>query len=164
MDTPEKLYYSISEVSETTGVKAYVLRYWESQFSMLRPRKSRGGVRKYRPKDLALVQEIRHLLYDRGFTIAGARRKLLDDRKEGKQVTKPGLDMGPASQPQLVAVPAAVAETAEMLENVPSTRELSRGNKKALSEIRQELLNLKEMLVQNNAARENSREGLNIRS
>ncbi len=82
MEAPAKLYYSISEVSKQTGVKAYVLRYWESQFSMLRPRKSRGGVRKYRPKDLALVETIRHLLYDRGFTIAGARRKILDERKE----------------------------------------------------------------------------------
>ena len=79
----EKLYYSISEVSESTGVKAHVLRYWESQFSMLRPRKSRGGMRMYRAKDVAIVDRIRHLLYERGFTIAGARRQLLADRRSG---------------------------------------------------------------------------------
>ncbi len=85
-DTAEKLYYSISEVSAETGVKAHVLRYWESQFSMLRPRKSRGGVRMYRPKDVELVHEIKDLLYGRGFTIAGARKKLLADRRRASVV------------------------------------------------------------------------------
>jgi len=80
-ETAEKPYRSISEVSRTMGIKAHVLRYWETQFSMLRPRKNRAGVRMYRPKDLELLREIRHLLYDRGFTIAGARRKLLSARK-----------------------------------------------------------------------------------
>jgi len=82
-DAPEKLYYSISEVSDATGVKAHVLRYWESQFPMLRPRKSRGGMRMYRAKDAAIIQRIKYLLYDRGFTIAGARRKLFEDRRSG---------------------------------------------------------------------------------
>lgn len=81
-----KLYYSISEVSEEAGVKAHVLRYWETQFSMLRPKKSRGGVRMYRPKDLELIQEIKALLYGRGFTIAGARKKLLSERRRAESV------------------------------------------------------------------------------
>lgn len=85
-DTAEKLYYSISEVSAETGVKAHVLRYWESQFSMLRPRKSRGGVRMYRPKDVELIHLIKDLLYGRGFTIAGARKKLLADRRRAGSV------------------------------------------------------------------------------
>ncbi len=80
-DTPTRSYYSISEVSKATKVKAHVLRYWETQFSMLRPRKSRGGIRKYRPKDVSLIEEIKHLLYDRGFTIAGAVRKLREERR-----------------------------------------------------------------------------------
>jgi len=80
-DALEKPYRSIREVSEAMGVKAHVLRYWETQFSMLRPRKNRAGVRMYRPRDLELLREIRLLLYDRGFTIAGARRKLLAERK-----------------------------------------------------------------------------------
>lgn len=78
---PDKLYYSISEVGESTGVKAHVLRYWETQFSMLRPKKNRAGARMYRAKDVDLLREIKHLLYDRGFTIAGARRFLLDQRR-----------------------------------------------------------------------------------
>ena len=87
-DALTKSYYSISEVSENAGVKAHVLRYWETQFSMLRPRKSRGGVRMYRPKDVALIEQIKHLLYDRGFTIAGARRKLLEDRRSGERIER----------------------------------------------------------------------------
>jgi DNA-binding transcriptional MerR regulator len=81
--THAKLYYSISEVSELAKVKPHVLRYWETQFKMLRPRKNRAGNRMYREKDLELVLAIRTLLYEKGFTIVGARRKLLTDRREG---------------------------------------------------------------------------------
>ena len=77
-----RIYRSISEVSEMIGVKAHVLRYWETQFSMLRPRKNRAGNRMYRPDDVRMLMRIKELLYDRRFTIAGARRRLLDDRKE----------------------------------------------------------------------------------
>ena len=76
-----KLYRSISEVSEMLDVKAHVLRYWETQFSMLRPKKNRAGNRMYRPEDVRLLLRIKELLYDRRYTIAGARRTLLDDRK-----------------------------------------------------------------------------------
>lgn len=76
-----KLYRSISEVSEMLGVKAHVLRYWETQFSMLRPKKNRAGNRMYRPEDVRLVLRIKELLYQRRFTIAGARRTMLDERK-----------------------------------------------------------------------------------
>jgi DNA-binding transcriptional MerR regulator len=79
-DTPTKLYYSISEVSELTGVKAHVLRYWESEFPSLRPRKGRAGSRRYRQRDIEEVQAIRSLLYDQGFKIAGARKHLLETR------------------------------------------------------------------------------------
>jgi DNA-binding transcriptional MerR regulator len=76
-----KLYRSISEVSEMLGIKAHVLRYWETQFGMLRPRKNRAGNRMYRPEELRTLQRIKELLYERRFTIAGARRKLLDEQK-----------------------------------------------------------------------------------
>jgi DNA-binding transcriptional MerR regulator len=62
-------------------VKAHVLRYWETQFSMLRPKKNRAGNRMYRPEEVRLLLRIKELLYDRRYTIAGARRTLLDDRK-----------------------------------------------------------------------------------
>jgi DNA-binding transcriptional MerR regulator len=79
-------YRSISEVSELVGVKPHVLRYWETQFSMLHPRKNRAGNRMYRPEEVKLLLRIRELLYDRRFTIAGARRRLLDERRETPQV------------------------------------------------------------------------------
>src|SRR5438093_8206161 len=80
-DQDTRLYRSISEVSELVGVKPHVLRYWETQFSMLRPKKNRAGNRMYRPEEVRLLLRIKELLYDRRYTIAGARRTLLDDRK-----------------------------------------------------------------------------------
>ena len=81
-ESDSKLYRSISEVSELVGVKPHVLRYWETRFSMLRPRKNRAGNRMYRPDEVKMLMRIKELLYQRRFTIAGARRRLLDDRKE----------------------------------------------------------------------------------
>ena len=85
-ESERKLYRSISEVSDMVGVKPHVLRYWETQFSMLRPKKNRAGNRMYRPEEIKLLLQIKDLLYARRFTIAGARRRLLDDRKETAQV------------------------------------------------------------------------------
>ena len=81
-----RLYYSISEVSDMIGVKPHVLRYWETQFKMLRPKKGRGGARMYRKRDVEVLFEVKQLLYDHRFTIAGARRKLLDDRASKEQI------------------------------------------------------------------------------
>ena len=72
----KKLYYSISEVSEIAGLKQYVLRYWETEFSQLEPRKNRGGNRIYRSHDIDTIMEIKSLLYDRKFTIKGAQQHL----------------------------------------------------------------------------------------
>ena len=77
-----RLYYSISEVSDLVGVKPHVLRYWETQFKMLRPKKGRGGARMYRKRDVETLFEIKTLLYDQRFTIAGARRRILDGKIE----------------------------------------------------------------------------------
>jgi len=76
MTIPNKLYYSISEVAEMTNVKPHVLRYWESEFPELRPKKNRAGNRSYRDKDIRTVMTIRDLLYQEGYTIAGARNRL----------------------------------------------------------------------------------------
>ena len=73
-----KLYYSIGEVSEITGLKQYVLRYWETEFPQLRPSKNRAGNRTYKRHDLDLISEIQTLLYKRKFTIKGARQYLKD--------------------------------------------------------------------------------------
>ena len=72
----KKLYYSISEVSEITELKQYVLRYWETEFSQLKPSKNRAGNRIYRSHDIDLLMEIKSLLYDRKFTIKGAQQYL----------------------------------------------------------------------------------------
>ena len=85
-----KLYRSISEVSDMVGVKPHVLRYWETQFSMLRPKKNRAGNRMYRPDELTLLMRIKELLYDRRYTIAGARRTLLDERRESPEQVELG--------------------------------------------------------------------------
>ncbi len=73
---PQKIFYSISEASEYTGVEPHVLRYWETKFSKLNPRRVGGNQRKYTRNDLELLYEIVHLLYYEGYTLDGAERKL----------------------------------------------------------------------------------------
>jgi DNA-binding transcriptional MerR regulator len=75
---PAKRYFTIGEVSELCGVKPYVLRYWEQEFTQLRPMKRRGNRRYYQHHEVLLVRRIRELLYDQGFTISGARNRLGD--------------------------------------------------------------------------------------
>ena len=73
----KKLYYSISEVSKLTKLKAYVLRYWETEFTQLKPSKNRAGNRTYRQKDIDLILKIKNLLYQEKYTIEGARIAIL---------------------------------------------------------------------------------------
>lgn len=73
----KKLYYSIGEVSALTNLKAYVLRYWETEFSSLKPPKNRAGNRTYRQKDIDIILEIKDLLYNKKYTIDGARNSIL---------------------------------------------------------------------------------------
>ena len=75
-----KLYYSIGEVSEMTGLKQYVLRYWETEFPTLKPQKNRAGNRIYRQKDIDEILKIKKLLYEEKFTIKGARNQLRLER------------------------------------------------------------------------------------
>jgi len=74
--TEEKLYYSISEVARITRLEAYVLRFWEKEFPMLKPRKNRGGNRIYQKSDIEMINRIKHLLYKENYTIEGARNRL----------------------------------------------------------------------------------------
>jgi DNA-binding transcriptional MerR regulator len=87
---PEKLYFKIGEVSEITGVKPHVLRYWEAEFGTFRPTKSKNQQRTYRRKDIELVLLLKDLLYNQGFTIAGARKKLQERpaRKKSSQTVQ----------------------------------------------------------------------------
>ena len=77
----KKLYYSIGEVSEMTGLKSYVLRYWETEFNQLKPPKNRAGNRTYRQKDIEVILNIKDLLYKKKFTIDGARVVLQEKDK-----------------------------------------------------------------------------------
>ena len=77
-EIPDKRYFTIGEVSDLCGVKPYVLRYWEQEFSQLKPMKRRGNRRYYQHHEVLLIRRIRELLYDQGFTISGARNRLLE--------------------------------------------------------------------------------------
>src|SRR3954468_24093827 len=80
-EIPDKLFFKISEVCEIVGVEPYVLRFWETEFPNLVPQKSKAGHRIYKKKDVENVLRIKELLYDRGFTIAGARKQLSRTRR-----------------------------------------------------------------------------------
>jgi DNA-binding transcriptional MerR regulator len=82
---PDKTYFRIGEVAKITGVKAYVLRFWETEFKMMAPPKSRSKQRMYRRRDIETILKIKHLLYERRFTIKGARRYLLDAAREERE-------------------------------------------------------------------------------
>jgi DNA-binding transcriptional MerR regulator len=83
-DIPEKRYFRIGEVSAITGLKAYVLRYWQTEFSQINPVRSRAGQRLYRKRDIETISEIKTLLYEKGLTIAGARQYLRKRHKESR--------------------------------------------------------------------------------
>ena len=87
---PEKRYFAIGEVARLCGVKPHVLRYWEQEFPQLKPSKRRGNRRYYQREDVYTVRNIRHLLYEEGFTISGARQRLQEFAalKQGKAVTQ----------------------------------------------------------------------------
>lgn len=81
---PAKRYFTIGEVSDLCAVKPHVLRYWEQEFTQLRPMKRRGNRRYYQHHEVLLIRKIRELLYDQGFTISGARNQLMDGRAQGQ--------------------------------------------------------------------------------
>jgi DNA-binding transcriptional MerR regulator len=85
---PHKLFYRIGDVAEITGIKPHILRYWESEFSGLHPRKNRAGQRLYERRDVELVLEIKKLLYEQRYTISGAKKFLA---RQSKRAPKPPL-------------------------------------------------------------------------
>ncbi|MDH3524318.1 MAG: MerR family transcriptional regulator [Acidobacteriota bacterium] len=103
----EKLYYKIGEACKMLDIQPYVLRYWETEFPVLNPSKSKSGQRVYDEDDFALIRRIKELLYEEGFTIAGAKKKLEAEIEAG------GIEAGetpagkPAPRPRRVAPPAA---------------------------------------------------------
>jgi DNA-binding transcriptional MerR regulator len=79
---PDKLFYRIGDVSEITGIKPHILRYWEAEFSGLHPRKNRAGQRIYERRDVELILEIKKLLYEQRYTISGAKKLLARQHKQ----------------------------------------------------------------------------------
>ena len=83
MKIPDKLYFKIGEVAQITGLKTHVLRYWESEFNIVKPSKTKTNQRLYKRKEVELIMEIKKLLYEDKFTIAGAK-KVLQERHRGR--------------------------------------------------------------------------------
>jgi DNA-binding transcriptional MerR regulator len=86
---PVKLYYRIGEVADLVGVEPHVLRYWETEFRTIRPQKSRKGQRIYSRRDVERLLKVKDLLYQQGFTIAGAKKKLRDGDTDGEPAAAP---------------------------------------------------------------------------
>jgi DNA-binding transcriptional MerR regulator len=118
-----KLYRPISEVADLVGVKQHVLRYWETQFSMLRPKKNRAGNRMYRPDEVKLLLRIKELLYGRRYTIAGARRTLLDERKE----STPQVELGFGDAERKLVLHEVKTELRQLVERLKDKRPAVRG-------------------------------------
>lgn len=117
---PSKRYFTIGEVSELCGVKPHVLRYWEQEFAQLKPVKRRGNRRYYQHHEVMLIRRIRELLYEQGFTISGARNRLLSEghthgAEEAVAEEPPPQVVEPSSAPALAAIKAELAEIIALL-------------------------------------------------
>ncbi len=138
---PAKRYFTIGEVSDLCGVKPYVLRYWEQEFTQLKPMKRRGNRRYYQHHEVLLIRRIRELLYDQGFTISGARNQLTDLQLSGRGADGHSVPSGDVAMMldddmELDSVAEAVAALP-----VPEVLEL------APSQLRAELLSIRELLL-----------------
>src|ERR1700704_5874428 len=114
-EIPDKLYFKIGEVSELLGVEAYVLRYWETEFPVLSPKKSGTGHRLYRRKDVELLLRIKHLLYDKRFTIEGARQTLHSEARAPKKPAAKRVQQDLFSEDPLPGIRKELADILAML-------------------------------------------------
>ena len=158
---PAKRYFTIGEVSDLCGVKPYVLRYWEQEFTQLKPMKRRGNRRYYQHHEVLLIRRIRELLYEQGFTISGARNRLAELQGNGRNgnghvhvlaVHEPMPEFGtdesdatlpPELPPELGAGGAGPAAEAESLP-LPEVHEVA---ELSLEQVRIELLSIRGLLV-----------------
>lgn len=129
-EIPDKLYFKIGEVAELTGVKPHVLRYWETEFRVLRPPKSRSKQRLYRQQDIEKILDLKDLLYNQGYTIAGARKRLRN---------RPAAESAQPPAPVSPAEPPVTGSQLSLLLTPPLDLRL-------LREIKQDVLNLKKSL------------------
>jgi DNA-binding transcriptional MerR regulator len=123
MSNDEKLFYSIGEVAEILQLKAYVLRYWETEFKKLNPQKSFTGQRTYRPKDIQVALTIKKLLYEDKYTIAGALQKLDELEASGGLVAFNGSTAAPtAPETKPVEASAETVTASEVVASAPETK------------------------------------------
>ena len=155
---PEKLFFRIGEVCELIKVQPHVLRYWETEFPMLAPQKNRAGQRVYRRKDVEMVLRIRDLLYEEKFTIAGAKKKLMDELRGGsgrvKSTATEPIQTEPAQSEPVQYEPPTEPEEAEVMtvpEPVETTSEqsITPQARRALRVIKRDLEDLLTLLNSN---------------
>ena len=133
MEIPDKVFFRIGEVSRLTGVKAYVLRYWEAEFPSLRPKKSKSGQRLYRKADVEMVLRVKDLLWERKFTIKGAKVEL----RSGRQSETAGPDSAAAAP----VSPAASSSGPTAADDLLAAK--LRDRKKDLSTVRSVLVSMR---------------------
>jgi DNA-binding transcriptional MerR regulator len=140
---PAKRYFTIGEVSELCGVKPYVLRYWEQEFTQLKPMKRRGNRRYYQHHEVLLIRRIRELLYDQGFTISGARNRLAEGHPSARAAALDAVDGSTPSEPDDSLEPPAEggeASVAPVAAGLPAWPD-------ATAHLRAELLSIRELLT-----------------
>ncbi len=109
VSAPKRLYYKIGEACKLLDIQPYVLRYWETEFPLLAPNKSKSGQRVYSEAELGIIRRIKELLYDEGFTIAGAKKRLEAEMQAGGPAAKPEPEVEPPPPPgPLFAAPRPV--------------------------------------------------------
>jgi DNA-binding transcriptional MerR regulator len=137
---PAKRYFTIGEVGELCGVKPHVLRYWEQEFTQLRPMKRRGNRRYYQHHEVLMIRRIRELLYDQGFTISGARNKLQElVQSEREKRRQEGDDFGDS-----IGYEVGADESDELV--IDARPVVSMQSSVALQGVRRELLEIRELL------------------
>ena len=137
---PAKRYFTIGEVSDLCGVKPYVLRYWEQEFTQLKPMKRRGNRRYYQHHEVLLIRRIRELLYEQGFTISGARNRL-SDPSAGRESPME------SAQAAVAAAPLEAVEPPELDEAIAAAPDLpDDGSSWSIDQVRLELLSIRSLL------------------
>jgi DNA-binding transcriptional MerR regulator len=121
-EIPDKLYYRIGEVARLCGVETYVLRFWETEFPQLKPNKSGAGQRLYRRREVDLARRIRHLLYEEGYTIPGARQAFQAEARKPAERQLQLAEGGMKSAPKLGKLRTELKEILGMLSTAPGSK------------------------------------------
>lgn len=143
---PAKRYFTIGEVSELCGVKPYVLRYWEQEFTQLKPMKRRGNRRYYQHHEVLLIRRIRELLYEQGFTISGARNRLSEAGVRAALAAEAAQQVGDDGLP-VDAVEEEAMEAAAAVPNAAAVALVRVSVPPTLAAMRDELVSIRQLLA-----------------